>query len=419
MEIKEISPAEYTAFLEGHPQASLWQTPMMAKMQENNGKEVLYLGLEDEGQLSGVSLVCLEPAHFGRLHARSMRGPVMDYADPAAVAQALEAFKNELKARGVLYWSLNPYCVYARHTLDGQVIEGSQQTNLLKGFEQAGAIHHGLVTGIDNRYEPRWMYVIPTDYPSPLALLKTFERKCQRSIQRTEDCGVVVRELGRDELDVLNGLFEKAEQRHGFSWRKDDYNQRLWDAFHEAGAVRFLVAEVSVKAYVDKLQAELSRKQQEKSETEQKLAAAPSKKMQNRLRTLEEKLTSLEKHLKEAQEYLKDGDVLQLAGGIFFVSGPEVLCLMSSYDDKYAYFCGPYALHWNQLKFCIANHIPRYNLYGVSGEFGDDAEDGGVFAFKRGFGGEVWELPGDFQLPVDKTRYKLFQLAKKLKGGSF
>jgi len=108
--------------------------------------------------------------------------------------------------------------------------------------------------------------------------------------------------------------------------------------------------------------------------------------------------------------------VLKLAAGIFFDYGQEVICLMSGYDERYAWFCGPYAMHWRMLKHCLEQGYARYNLYGISGEFGDDAVDSGVYAFKKGFNGEIWELPGYFEIPVYPVRYSLLRVARKLKG---
>ncbi|WP_305084415.1 peptidoglycan bridge formation glycyltransferase FemA/FemB family protein [uncultured Faecalibaculum sp.] len=415
MRIEQISEELYKTFIENHTLVNIWQTTMMGDMQEAQGKEVMYLGIyEDTGVLTGATSMILEPSHFGKLHARSPRGPVLDYTGDQ-VGDAITAIRDFLKHRNVMYWSLDPYAVYQKHTLDGKPVEGTVNQTMVDQLLKAGARHMGFVRGIDNSTEPRWMYIIPTENYSEKNLLASFERKCSRSIRRGLEFGVQVRELSEEELPLLDQMFSHAGDKHDFAWRSDGYSQRLWNAFHQSGAVKFLVAEINLENYIAKLHENLDKQIELKKETEEKIAEVSSKKMLNRLKEIELKISSAEKHLKEANSFCEDGPILQLAAGIFFDYGKEVICLMSGYDDRYAYFCGPYAMHWHMLKHCLESGYERYNLYGISGEFGLDAIDSGVYAFKKGFSGEVWELPGDFQVPVDSIRYGLLQLAKKLR----
>ena len=98
----------------------------------------------------------------------------------------------------------------------------------------------------------------------------------------------------------------------------------------------------------------------------------------------------LKKKLEEADQMIQeDGQVLDLASGIFFTYGKEVLCLMSGVYEKYMRFAAPYAMHWKMMNYCIEHGMERYNLYGTSGIFDEGAPDYGVYLFKKGFQGEV------------------------------
>jgi len=57
--------------------------------------------------------------------------------------------------------------------------------------------------------------------------------------------------------------------------------------------------------------------------------------------------------------------------------------------------------------------FPRFNFYGISGDFRKEAEDYGVYEFKRGFNGTVEELVGDFILPIRKGMYSLYTKLKR------
>lgn len=112
MQAREISKAIYTEFLQRHSLDNVWQTTMMGDMQEARGRHVLYLGIfDDTDTLTGATNVVLESSHFGALHAGSPRGPILDYTG-SQVTASLQAVRDFLKQKHVMYWTLNPYAVY-------------------------------------------------------------------------------------------------------------------------------------------------------------------------------------------------------------------------------------------------------------------------------------------------------------------
>ncbi|WP_338141200.1 peptidoglycan bridge formation glycyltransferase FemA/FemB family protein [Staphylococcus pettenkoferi] len=66
------------------------------------------------------------------------------------------------------------------------------------------------------------------------------------------------------------------------------------------------------------------------------------------------------------------------------------------------------------IKFAKAHGIDRYNFYGVTGDFSEDAEDYGVQQFKKGFNAQVEEYIGDFIKVVKPGVYRLGQLARQI-----
>lgn len=88
---------------------------------------------------------------------------------------------------------------------------------------------------------------------------------------------------------------------------------------------------------------------------------------------------------------------------------------MSGESEGTEEFFGLYALHWHMIRYCLEHHKNRYNFYGISGDFSPDAQDAGVFSYKKGSGGEVIELPGVFERPISRGRYIAYRLLKKVR----
>lgn len=65
------------------------------------------------------------------------------------------------------------------------------------------------------------------------------------------------------------------------------------------------------------------------------------------------------------------------------------------------------------IQFAKAHHIPRYNFYGITGDFSQEAEDFGVQQFKKDFNPHVEEYIGDFIKAIHPFFYKIYQLLNK------
>lgn len=64
------------------------------------------------------------------------------------------------------------------------------------------------------------------------------------------------------------------------------------------------------------------------------------------------------------------------------------------------------------IKFAKAHNIPRYNFYGITGDFSKNAENYGVQQFKKGFNAHVEEYIGDFEKAIHPFFYKVYQILK-------
>ena len=111
----------------------------------------------------------------------------------------------------------------------------------------------------------------------------------------------------------------------------------------------------------------------------------------------------------------KDGNILNLAAALYLYNEHEVYYLSSGSNPQYNAFMGAYRLQWEMIKFAKKKGIDRYNFYGITGDFSDNAEDYGVQKFKEGFNAHVEEYIGDFIKPLRPMLYKLSLLLDKLK----
>ena len=93
--------------------------------------------------------------------------------------------------------------------------------------------------------------------------------------------------------------------------------------------------------------------------------------------------------------------------------GDEVIYLFSGSDAKYMKeYNAQYAIQWYMIKYAAEHGYKKYNFYGIQGLPDPKAKDYGIYRFKKGFGGQVVELIGSFELPLNFFYYLHSLLAK-------
>ncbi len=77
----------------------------------------------------------------------------------------------------------------------------------------------------------------------------------------------------------------------------------------------------------------------------------------------------------------------------------------------------PYALHWFLIKDAIEKGMSMYDFWGIAPVgAGDEHPWAGITRFKLGFGAEIVEMPGTFDVPVSKLWYGFYKFARKISG---
>ena len=100
----------------------------------------------------------------------------------------------------------------------------------------------------------------------------------------------------------------------------------------------------------------------------------------------------------------------------FILYGDEIVYLFSGSDEKYMRdYNAQYLIQWHMIKYAAEHDFRRYNFYGINGLPDPTSKDYGIYDFKKGFGGQVIELIGTYELPVSQAFYQLHHLLAKAK----
>ncbi|MDI9230500.1 aminoacyltransferase [Staphylococcus caprae] len=375
--------------------------------------DVHLLGVKDSN--SEVIAACLlTEAKIFKLfkYFYTHRGPVMDFNNHELVEYFYTNLTNYLKKCNCLYVLTDPYILQSIRSSKGDIITRYNNKKLLNLMHNLGYIHQGYSIGYSQNSQIRWLSVLDLNGQSEEIILKNMDYQTRRNIKKTYEMKVKTKTLDISETKRFFKLFKMAEEKHGFKFMGIDYFEKMQNIYNKNSKVK--LAYINLKELLEAQQEKLNELTHNLGEINLTLKNNPnSKKNKRKHNEIIQQLESQERKISQTQNLIKeDGEILDLAAAFFIYNKHEVYYLSSGSNPKYNAYMGAYRLQWEMIKFAINKGIPRYNFYGITGDFSEEAEDYGVQRFKEGFNAYVEEYIGDFIKPIKPGFYRLYKYLK-------
>ncbi|MCG1449526.1 aminoacyltransferase [Staphylococcus epidermidis] len=337
------------------------------------------------------------------------RGPVMDFNNLVLVRFFFKSLTAYLKKHNCLYVLVDPYVLENLRQPNGEIIESFDNRALIKTMEELGYKHQGYTVGYDTMSQIRWLSVLNLKDKSEDQLLKEMDYQTRRNIKKTYEMGVKVKTLPIEETDTFFELFKMAEEKHGFKFREEPYFVEMQKTYEDHAMLK--LAYIDLQDYLDTLQTKHQNLNQQLKDVEKTLEENPnSKKNKTKHTQVKQQFDSNARKITQTKEKIaQEGQILNLAAALYIYNDHEVYYLSSGSNPKYNAYMGAYRLQWDMIQFAKEHNIDRYNFYGVTGDFSENAEDAGVQKFKEGFNAKIYEYIGDFIKPIKPLFYKVKQ----------
>lgn len=380
------------------------------------GADVHLVGvINDENKIIAAGLFTAMPVVKIYKYFYSNRGPIMDYHNEELVKFFFTELKQYLKQYKALHLRIDPYVPHQLWNHDGEVLESYDTQHIFDILKSLGFTHQGFTTGFHPIHQIRWHSVLNTAGKTEKEVLNSMDSLRKRNIKKVIKNGIKVRDLSIDELHIFRQFMDDTSGKKEFVDRDDTfYKNRLQ---HFGDRVRMPMAYIDFTTYIPELMAEEQEVQAQITKAQVELEKKPdTKKWKNVLSSSETQLKSVQEKLAEAKELQQQhGDTLPVAAAFYLINPFEVVYLAGGTSNEFRHFAGSYAIQWDMIKYAMETGINRYNFYGISGDFTDDAEDAGVIKFKKGFNADVIEYIGDFVLPINKPVYKMYEAMNKIR----
>lgn len=420
MKLKKLTKKEFKTFADKNPEITFHQTEEWANLKKVNNWDAHYIGLEDDNKkiVAGALLLSKTLPIIKKKMFYSPRGFLIDYNDKDLLKEFTEKIKKYAKKENAIFIKIDPFVEYQEHDNNGDIVkDGYNNKEAVENLKSLGYKFFGFNL-MQDTLQPRWMHVIETKNRTLDDVMKDMESKTRQILRKNEKCGITTREITRDELPIFKDIMKHTSDRREFVDRPLSYYEAMWDALHDSGILKILIAEIDFNKYE-------KNTLEEKEEIEKNLKDRIYKKEKNILKMNEKKYNSnnkqdeeaikrLEKQLEKIKE-LKDeyGDKEILGGILFLIYGNEVLSLHGGSHAKLMQFQSAYTIHFEGIKMAVEGNYNRYNFYGITGDFRKENPLYGLYLFKKSFGGHVVELIGEYDLVVSKFWYTVYNLAFK------
>ncbi len=418
MEFRELTKKEFDKFSEKHSEASFNQTSAWGDLKKFNGWDSVFLGLVDKKKIVAATLLLSKMTPVKKKMFYAPRGFLIDYKDYDVLSLFTTNIKKYAKQNNAIFVKIDPYIIYQERDIDGNIVEdGENNKDSFDNLIKLGYKHFGFNV-MQETLQPRWIFVTDTKKRSVDDVMKDMDSKTRQIIRKNERLCIRTRELEYDELDTFKDIMKHTGERRKFIDRPLAYYQHMYKSLAPKGILKILVAELHVKDLIKTYQKEIKDYKDEIEERRHKhddgINKMNEKKYLSKQKESENNIKRVEKKLEEAKKLQKEnGDIITLGGILFLVHGNEVLSLVGGSYEKYMEYQSAYTVHWAGCKYAIEHGYDRYNFYGITGDFNENNPLLGLYLFKRGYGGKVVELIGEFDLVISKFWYFVYNVAFK------
>lgn len=410
MKFVELEKQEFIEYSQSHPQGLFFQSPYWIEIKEQNGWQGKIVGIKKDGKIIAATILLIKKVIGNIRFAYAPRGFLLDYSDFSLLEVFTNEIKSYLKNLGVAFLKINPYVDYQLRDVNGEPIENTKNDALMEKLKSLGYIHYGFYVDMDEKkdLEPRWISVLDIKGKTIDELFKNFRSGTKWGINNSKKNFITMVEANEDNLFEFKNLMEHTSERRGFVDRPLSYYTEMFKILKRENAVKVLFAEINFKELL-----EFTKARYEKNAKRLEVIKDNPKKQKefneisSEQKSLEPRLETLHKNVEEF------GEKKIIAGGWYMLYGKEIVYLFGASYKPFMRYNSQYLLQYEMLKYAIVEGYDKFNFYGIDGNFDENSVNYGLFDFKRGFNADVHELIGEFDLIVNKSLYKQYNLLFK------
>ena len=407
MELRVLEKKEYESFVKNNPYKShfLQSYDWGELAKEERGLTPYYLGLDNEGEIVGATLLLKKNLPLGLCYLYAPRGYVIDFKNKEMLDLFTEEIVKFAKRKKAIYVKIDPDIIWKREDYKGEVTEvESKDKNIYNELLRLGYKHMGFTKNFETM-QPRYTFRIDLNQ-SMEEIENHFSKTTKQRIAKSLKLKTKV-EIGTGkDIPTFYHLMMLTESRKDFISYGIDYYKTLYKLFNEDNKATLFLGKVNIKEALDVLENDLS-------DVNNKIDELPkenmSKSAKNKLKELTRQKENLEKEVDKYSTYLKEyGKEVTLSAHMILEYGDKAWVLYAGNHNILTETYVNYHTYYEHLKFCKERGLKIYDQFGTIGDLSKDNPRLGLHEFKRKFGGDYIEFMGEFDYVIKPFYYFAF-----------
>lgn len=404
--LEELSIEEFNEFSKNNEQGIFFQSSYWGDLKKMNGWIPHIVGVKEGYNIKGASLLLAKKIPvFNKYIFYAPRGYLLNYKDESFLEDFTKKIVRYVKKNKGIFIKINPNIEYQKRDIDGNVVEGFNNQKIIDNLKKLGYKHNGFTITYGTDLEPRWWSVLDLKNKTEEEILKNMRGTTRWGINNSYKHGLKLVEIDETRIDEFKKLMEHTSERRGFIDRPISYYKKMYESFSKDNNIKILLVELDLEENLKSLNEQLIN-------TENKLNKTTK---EGAIKEYESQITAIKKKIDDDKDLIKNyGNNIVVAGGLFMLFGRQVVSLFGASYREFMKFNGQYFLNYEMIKYALNNGYDKFNFFGITGEFNEDSDMYGLFNFKRGFGAEVVELIGEFDLITDKFFNYIYKFMYKM-----
>ncbi|MDR3241152.1 MAG: aminoacyltransferase [Lactobacillaceae bacterium] len=409
----ELTAAEFTNFEQQSSAGTYVQSAKQVELLKRRGYQTWTVGVKDGSEVVAAALIMHETVRLGNVLSID-HGPLLDFKQPDLMQFFMAGLIKFAQEHNTLYLEVRPNVTY-QLTDDHGAALSPVNDEFMHQMNQLGFVHQPFAEGMSTSGSPEWEYVKDLSAITDVATLHaSYDKKALYYLKKNAQFGIKLRYLKRADLPDFKQLTQTTAERLNYHDKNLNFYETAYDVYGDG--VTYVFAELNFADYQAEEQKKVAELDQKLTQIQDKITKYPDNdKFKRQYAEFDSQKDAHVKRIEQAnaQQGAAGQATVVVAGAMFIQTPQEITYLYSGTYAEYMEYYGPYQIQDAMLTKAVKAGIKRFNFYGIAGKF--DGSDG-VLGFKTVFGGYARQLVGNFVLPVQPTKYRIYRLLKKIIG---
>ena len=394
--IENVEKNKFNKFVENHKTKShfLQSYDWGEFSKDNKNVTPYYVGLEDNNKLAATALLLQKKMPLGYSYFYCPRGFVCDYSNREVIKEFTDNLKKFIKSKKALFLKIDPDVKLQQLDIDGNVIEGPNNFDLVDYLKSLGYKHLGFNKAFEHS-QPR--YTFRLDLTQGIDSIKNnFHSTTKKVINKGNLYELEVYKNDEKYIDDFYKTMQDTADREKITIYSKEYYLNFYKDLHKNNHSDIYIVYLNKKKTLEVLNNNL-----EETKTNQENLTSDNKKKE-----LQNQIDKLEKLINEVNEVKEDR--IPLSSIITAKYGDKAWTMHGGNSTVLRSMNSNYLIYFEIIKDAVNEGYKTIDFFGSSYNPSTDDPEYGIWLFKKRLGGEYNEFIGEFDLVVNKPMYFIF-----------